>query len=297
MLLTIPVTFDKQDASDADLELIRADAGNPALTVDDVVIYKRSMIARTDVTANGSRFTKGALVHAAPTFIGKPVNFDHSHKEASKQIARIYDAYTQDIGESTFLYVKSYSIKTDSDKDLQMKLSNRQHREQSMGIEVGKATCDKCQTDVTATGICPEHGSDADYTYTISEFSGHHLAYVGDPAVEGAGVLTHSKQDEIDPETLKLAEDGKAFRVWASDEFGKWYSLNNADTTDEEITTLCGKLSAKEMVRLSRVEQSRFSEIIPDGGQQLEAPKDDDTEIEMERTEAEILQSFSKEKK
>ena len=47
------------------------------------------------------------------------------------------------------------------------------------------------------------------------------------------------------------------------------------DMTDEEIDDLCSRLSAREMVRLGRIEQERFREIIPDGRQQTKASNDE----------------------
>lgn len=283
MRRNIPVIQFSRDVADADLERIRHDAGNPDLSSDDIVIFGKSMIARTDVTANKTRFTRDALQAAAPSFIGKPINFDHEYREAAKQIGRIYDAFTEDKGNTTFLYVKAYAIKTESDADLQKKLLNRQHREQSMGVDILKAHCSACSTDVMKSqGICPQH---PDGDITVTECIGNHVSYVGDPAVEGAGLVTNSKGNVVNdrgPDDTdqtdrlhRLAKDGEYFRLQVSQEFSKWLTYNNPTLSRADVETLIDKLSAKEMMTFARIEKERAIEDMPDGKQQSEVPETD----------------------
>ena len=83
----------------------------------------------------------------------------------------------------------------------------------------------------------------------------------------------------------------------ATSEFIKWYGLTNDDASDEEITTLASKLSAKELIHLGRIQRERYREVIPTGEQMTAATptKDDDTEANpIPRSEEEIRQSFKK---
>jgi hypothetical protein len=292
MEISIPIQF--QTATNDDLTKIRSDAGNPDLTADDVVIFGRSMIARTDVIANDCEFTRESLVNAAPTFIGKPLNFDHEYRPASSQIGRIHSAWTEDHGEVTYLFVKAYAIKTESDADLHRKLLNRQHREQSMGIQVRFGLCKECGSDLGAVvDRCSKHPN---APMIVKEFSGDHVSYVGDPAVEGAGVLHNSKNNGeqiifrlLDVENLEQAsasirelrrdaEDGRAYRELIQNEFVKWFGLSHIDASDDEIKTLANKLSATEMTRLAQIERDRVHELLPSGGRQMTVadPEDGD---------------------
>jgi hypothetical protein len=76
------------------------------------------------------------------------------------------------------------------------------------------------------------------------------------------------------PRLRALAADGEIFRSWASQEFTTWFKRNNPTISAEEMEALTGKLTAKEMVTFARVEQARFSEALPDGRQQLQAPEE-----------------------
>jgi hypothetical protein len=78
------------------------------------------------------------------------------------------------------------------------------------------------------------------------------------------------------------AEDGREFRAFARTEFVKWHRLNNREAPQAEIETLADKLTAKEMIRLARVDKERFHEIIPNGKQvtQFAAVEDKREELE-----------------
>ncbi len=52
----IPVIQFSQNVSDSDLAKIRKDAGNQELTADDVSIFGKSMMARSDVVASRTWF-------------------------------------------------------------------------------------------------------------------------------------------------------------------------------------------------------------------------------------------------
>lgn len=70
-----------------------------------------------------------------------------------------------------------------------------------------------------------------------------------------------------------------AFRQWAVGEFAKHLRANMPTTTQTEVEDLCSRLSAIEMIRLARIEERRFHEVVPDGKQITQAaPNDDDRE-------------------
>lgn len=276
---SIQITEFSENPSDADLEKIRHDAGNPNLSPEDVVLFGKSLIARTDVAGNGIRFSRQSLIDAAPTFIGRPINFDHDSRKATRQIGRIFDAYTSDVAEATFLFVHSYAIRTDEDADLHKKLMNRQHREQSMGIRLLAAQCCECGTELeTPHFSCLKHPTGE---ILVTQFSGEHLSYVGEPAIEGAGILADQERlvrifsdlgddpEQTIRELRRDADDGKAFREFVTNEFVKWYGLVIPDSEPEEIATLAEKLTATEMCKLARIQKDRFHEVLPQGGRQM----------------------------
>lgn len=288
MKRTIQVTMNE---SQSDLDKIRKDAGNAALQFGDVVVFKPSMIGRSDVAANGIFFSRESLEQAAATFVGKAINFDHDAEKASEQVGRIFDAFTDTVDDTTFLYVKFYAIKTDGDADLHAKLLNRQHREQSMGIDIQAAHCTSCRQDVIPTdGKCPEHCADDGYSYIVDSFTGDHVSYVGRAAVESAGVTMAKDDSMIGRDAPIVNEDVTFFRDLAATEFKKWWGLNNRNTSGDALDTLVAKLSAKEMIRLAQIEHATFTKVLPDGKQISEVREDEQSPIL--RTEEEIRESF-----
>jgi hypothetical protein len=298
MLITVPCTFSRRP-SESDLAKIRADAGNPELTLEDVIVFGKSLIARSDLPGNRILFPAETLKHAAHTFVGKAINLDHQYEQAAKQVARIFDAWTEDAAGATYLYVNSYAVRTADLADVHTRMFNRQHREMSMGANIRQAVCSVCNKDVMPhKGKCPEHFAQADCVTVVQDFEGEHVSFVGDPAIEGAQLL-NSKQPTPAPqpaqtELLKLAADGELLRNWASQEFAHWFQRNNPTIAADDIKTLADKLTAKEMLTFARVERSRLIDGVPPGAQQLQAPPDDESAKEPLRTAEEIRQSLRK---
>jgi len=264
------------DQQSFDLDKIRQVAGadvNP----DDVYDIGKFIIARSGRNNNRTDITSEAQKSAVTAWIGKPVYYNGHKYDTDNQVGRIYEAWTEDKDGETLTYGRAYGAKTKDDKDeaRRTKIQNRINREMSCGYECSKSVCSICGNDVTKSkGICISHANQPDYYAKDIEIVPNHVAFVGDPAVDGCGLCTHSRKDADDTALRMLADDGKTFRTWTCAEFAKWYRLNNRNATIEEIETLTGKLSAKEMVTFARLEQSRFQEVIPTGAQQLTAPSE-----------------------
>jgi hypothetical protein len=77
------------------------------------------------------------------------------------------------------------------------------------------------------------------------------------------------------------------------DDFAKWYRLNNRGATLDEVSSLCERLSAKEMMTFARIEKDLFHNVIPSGQQQLAAPEES-PKSEEPRSAEEIRQSFKR---
>lgn len=255
-----------------DLDKIRRVAGNSELTPEEVFDFPKMVICRSGKNHNRTEITREGQQAAVAEWIGKPVYFRDHETTAENQIGRVYDAWVEEVGGETITYGRAFAIRTDDEADLQAKIKNRIHQEMSCGYEVLKSACSICANDTTLAD-CVLHSKQPEYFARDLEIKPDHISFVGRPAVEGAGLTAHSRQaDEADPALQRLAEDGKVFREWTSQEFTRWYGLNNPQSTQEEIEGLTSKLSAREMIRLSRIEQSRFKEIIPDGRQKTMAP-------------------------
>lgn len=269
-------TIRQFSSGEIDLEQIRKVAGNKELTADEVFDFPPFIIARSGRNHNRSDISAEGQKAAVTGWIGKPVYFEDHRTEARNQIARIYHAETKDENGETVTIGRAYAIKTESNRDLLTSIRNGIHREMSCGYEITKSVCNLCGIDVL-TADCPQHASDEKYYVRDLEFTPDHVSFVGRPGVEGAGLIAASRKQSTDPQLTKLAEDGKAFRSWAADEFGKWYGLTNPNASDETVKDLTGRLSASEMLTFARIEKDRYHEVVPDGRQQLEAPEQTET--------------------
>jgi len=271
-------------ADEIDLDAIRKVAGNADLSSDEVFDFPKFIIARSGRNHNRTEVTGDGQKAAVNEWVGKPVYFEDHKTEARNQIGRIYQAWTEDKDGETVTYGKAYGIKTDTDADLQSKIKNRIHQEMSCGYEVLKSVCSVCGTDVMKTD-CVEHGATQDYYAKDIEFKPDHISFVGRPGIEGAGLVTNNRNvdtvcdDSDQTEHLqRLAEDGEYFREYVSDCFTKWYQMNNPTSTTEDVTTLCDKLSSKEMLTFARIERDKVIDEMPDGKQQTVATQADETQ-------------------
>ncbi len=277
-----------------DLDKIRADAGNPDLQESDIFDFPKFLICRNGMTANGDEISAEAQRSAVSQWVGKPIVIDHDLKHTNQQVGRIYDAWVEETNGETVTYGRAWALKAkdDKEKDLQKKIKNRQHREMSLAANINRAICSSCKSNLELPRFaCPKGCPDGHPIH--QDITPVHVSFVADPAVEGAGLVTHSSANSGDDQSLhRLAEDGRLFREWTTNEFSKWYRLNNKTISAEEIKTLTDKLSAREMLTFARIEQDRYREAIPSGEQQLTAPEE--TEGPVMRSVEEIKQSFRK---
>lgn len=287
------ITIKQFNQQTIDIEKIRAVAANPSLSADDVFDFPKFVIARSGRNHNRTDITGDAQKSAVNEWVGKPVYFKDHELKSDNQIGRIYDSWTEDKDGETITYGRAFAVKCKEDEDLHKKIKNRQHSEMSCGYEPVKSQCNKCGAD-TLNSHCPTHEKMPDYCARDMEFHPDHVSFTGNPAVEGAGLCNHSREEHL-TESLsnaRLMADGQLFRDWTRAEFSKWFRLNNKTTSAEEIESLTDRLTAKEMLTFARIEQSRFQEVIPSGQQQLTAPESSD--VESPRSAEEIKQSFRK---
>ena len=276
-----------------DLDAIRRVAGNPELNEANIFDFGTFLIARSGVNKNGTDITAEGQKAAASSWIGKPIYFRDHETNSSNQIGRIYAAWTVDDNIGTKTYGKGYGVRTDDLRDVFARIDGGIHREMSCGYEPVKSVCSACGSDLDAKSFttCPKGhhvGTDGVYARDL-EFQPDHISFVGRPAVEGAGICSAAAErlgaalrqcgiiqpDHLPPPPTpadvdrlsQLAADGVEFRRWAAEEFRRWYQRNNPAATAEDIGCLTGKLAAREMVALARIERSRFAEALPDGKQ------------------------------
>lgn len=284
-------TIRQYQQNDLDLEKVRAVAGNPDLTADEVFLFPKMVIARSGRNHNRTNITPEGQKAAVADWIGKPILYKDHEMKTDNQIGRIYESWTEDVDGETVTYARAFGCKAKDDKeaDRQKKIKNRIHCELSCAYECLRSECSVCKADTTK-GDCAIHAAMPEYCARDLEFKPNHVSFTGDPAVEGAGLVTNARQDD---ESLRLlAEDGRLFREWAGQEFSKWYRLNNRDAKQADIDSLTERLTAREMLTFARVEQAEYHKVIPSGAQQLVAPESSD--VELPRSAEEIKQSFRK---
>lgn len=270
-----------------DMTKVRAVAMNPDLTENEVFDFGTFIICRSGVNRNHTDITGEGQKIAAKDWIGKAILFRDHESESDNQIGRIYDAWTEDRPGEVVTLGKGFGVLTDDLADLYKRIENGIHREMSCAYEPVKSICSECNADLIGDRLlnCSNgHAVGRDGTYAKDvEFKPDHISFVGRPAVEGAGLIAASDEKKLlrifaelggDPEATirelrRDADDGKAYREFVTDEFTKWFGLANPDAEQDEISNLAGKLSAKEMCRLARIEKERFHEMLPQGGKQM----------------------------
>ncbi len=301
------VTIKQHSKSPIDLEAIQKIAGNENLTEDEIFPFPTFVIARSGLNRNHSDITPEGQKAAAQDWIGKAILFRDHESSSSNQIGRIYDAWTEDRDGETVTYGKGFGVFTDDHRDIYKRIENRIHSEMSCAYEIVKSVCSECGADLIGNSRmeCPQgHIIGKDAHARDLEFLPDHISFVGRPGVEGAGLVSSEDQtkwmkaftvigetpQEIEDNLKTLqrdAEDGREFRVWAQDEFTKWYTMSNLEAQSDDVITLAEKLTVKEMITLGRIEKERFHEVMPTGKQVCETPPaetkvSDDGEISLE---------------
>lgn len=288
-------TIRQNQASNIDLDAIKKLAGNDRLSENDVFDFGTFVIARSGLNRNHSDITPEAQKSAVKNWIGKAILFHDHESNSANQIGRIYEAWTEDRDGETVTLGKGFGIKTDDHKDIFARIENRIHSEMSCAYEPIKSICSACNADLVGFSECPNgHAIGKDAHIMDVEFLPDHISFVGRPAVVGAGLIAAEAEqkvlrifglDSIDEaeqtvtELRRDAEDGKEFRAFARTEFIKWHRmvLDNPWATNE-IESLADKLTAKEMIRLARIDKDRFHSVIPDGKQMTEASNKNEVE-------------------
>lgn len=283
----------RQNASDApDMDKIRKVAGKPDLNEGDVFNFPVFVIARSGINRNHSDITGEAQKAAVKEWVGKAILYRDHESSSSNQIGRIYDAWTEDRPGETVTLGKGYGIRTHDLESIFKRIEGGIHREMSCGYEPTKSVCSNCNADLAGPSRmdCPNgHVMGRDAHARDLAFQPDHISFVARPAVEGAGVV-HVTGEAIRlymetgkgdlpndlTETLsglrRAADDGRIFREWVTAQFIKWHRMVLDDPWPvQEIEELASKLTAKEMIRLGRIERDRFSEVIPTGQQLSQA--------------------------
>lgn len=271
-------TFRQYEQESPDLDKIRAVSGNPDLTEEEVFSFPVFTICRSGRNYNNTDITGEGQTAAVTDWIGKAVFANgHEDKEPDDIAGRIYDAWIEEEDGQTVTKGKAFAPAAESpeSRDDQKRIANRMLAEMSCEYDVVKSVCSLCGEDVTRQA-CKQHATDPAYYCRDMEFKPSGLVYCVDPAVPGAGTM--SRQHAINPQDDQLRQDGETFRQWAAGEFRRWYRLGNPAASHDETESLASRLSAREMVRLARINEDRFKEVIPDGRQQTVAPKEEPEE-------------------
>ena len=291
------ITIKQFSKSPIDLEAIQKIAGNNNLTEEEIFHFPTFIIARSGLNRNHSDITSEGQKAAAKNWIGKAILFKDHESSSSNQIGRIYDAWTEDLENETVTYGKGFGVLTDDHRDIYKRIENRIHSEMSCAYEIVKSVCSECESELIGNNRmdCPNgHVIGKDAHARDLEFIPDHISFVGRPGVEGAGLIASADQQrmlkvfssignnpqEIEDNLKALqrdAEDGREFRVWASDEFTKWYTMSNPEIKSDDVNTLASKLTVKEMLSIGRIEKERFHEVMPSGKQFCESPPETET--------------------
>ncbi|MBP7746918.1 MAG: hypothetical protein KA383_12380 [Phycisphaerae bacterium] len=274
----------EHSATAPDLDKIRAVAGNADLAADDVFDFGVFVIARSGVNRNATDITPEGQRAAVDEWIGKPIYFRDHETEAANQIGRIYDAWIEDQAGETVTMGRGYGIRTDDLRDVFARIENGIHREMSCGYEPVRSVCSACGADLDAPSFnaCPKGhrvGSDGVYARDLA-FVPDHISFVGRPAVEGAGIVSAAdvvriiRQYAADPTpppelagVLSELADARDFRDHAQAEFRRYARSNLPDLTESDLSEICERLSARNLLRLARAEKARLTADLPDGKQ------------------------------
>lgn len=320
----IPIKLYQQ--SKGDIQKVREVADNRDLEESAVFFFGPFLICASGKNFNATEITGEAQEKVVKDWIGKPIYYgDIDHEEKAKsQVARIYDAWTEERNGRTETWGKGYGIWTKDNESLFSEIDGKVKREMSCGIDVSTSACSICSAEIDLSnqpaffGVCPNgHKAGVDGCYfRDTEFQPVHLAFVGRAAVEGAGLQAASGADttalrtflrtgkgelpsdlaEPIQELRRQAADGQEFREWAEVEFRKWYKSNHPSDSPDDLDDLASRLTAREMVRLARIERDRFHELVGDGSQQTFAEIEDDMSEEdsrQYRNEQEIIKERS----
>ena len=321
MQKTIPIKLYSQ--SNVDIAIVREVADNPDLDESKVFFFGPFLICASGRNFNSTELDGEAQRTVVKAWAGLPIYYgeiDHDEK-ARNQVARIYDAWTEERNGRTETWGKGYGIWTNGNKDLFDEIDGKVKKEMSCGIDVSKSVCSVCAAEIDLSnqpaffGSCPNGhtaGQDGCYFRDV-EWQPVHLAFVGRPGIEGAGLTEAASEadttalrtylrtgkGELAPDLAepiqslrRQAAEGQEFREWAEAEFRKWYRSNHPSDPSENVDDLASRLTAREMVRLARIERDRFHELVGDGSQQTFAEMEDEmTEDDNRRyrNEQEIL--------
>lgn len=152
----------------------------------------RIAAADDNIDRQVERFTPECLEGMAKLFVGKPVIMDHRWS-AGNQTARIYDGYTDKVGNTTRLVLCAYMLRNDETKATVDAIEGGILREVSVGCQVGKATCSICGTDLTTEWCKHRKGETYDgqlcHVLLDDPIDAYELSFVAVPAQQAAGVV------------------------------------------------------------------------------------------------------------
>ncbi len=317
---TIPIkAFASQSG---DIDKVRTVSGNADLTEESVYFFPSFMICKSGENRNATEITADAQKSVITDWIGKPIYLEDHKMESKNKIGRIYNSWIEERNGCVESWGSAYSMRTPERESLFADCDGRIQQEMSCGYDCRRSICSVCEADIDLAsqpafyGVCPNGhtaGQEGCYFKDV-DIAPDHVSFVGRPAVEGAGLVA---AEAVDAATLKTfmttgqgevpadvsealhelrrdAEDGKEFRSWAEAEFKRWFTTNNRDMTDDEITSMTEGLSAKHMMRLARIEKERFHEVMPDGSQQTVVETQGQEDTTDYQNEQDILRGRSK---
>lgn len=281
------------DTTVTDLDLIRQVAGNPDLASSQVFEFPEFIIAKSGRNSNDTDITPEGQKAAVDRWIGKSIYYNGHSTEPENQIGRITKTWITEEDGITITKGIGYGIHSDVDDAKFAKIKNRIHQEMSCGYDLDKALCSACKSDVDLESATCGNGhkmGEGDAYWMDIEFRPDHVAFVGRPAIEGAGLIAAEEHQatiktfEDENQQLKDAiasmardaVDGREFRIWAADEFSKYLRRNHSNMQDDEIEGMVSRMTAKDMLRLGKLEKSKFVERIMSGKQQLQNTEADE---------------------
>ena len=179
------------------LEMINRQS-KAALTAEQVYCFSvRLCDDRPD--RDNERFDTAALPKLAELFIGKTWICDHSWS-ARDQVARIFDARTEQEGDAVILRAWAYMLRGEQADPIIANIEAGIHREVSVGCAMAKATCSVCGADY---GACEHrkgqlYGAETCYCVLSEPVDAYEFSFVAVPAQPAAGVMKGFEDDGLE---------------------------------------------------------------------------------------------------
>lgn len=180
-------------------------------TADELYVF--SVRACDDLTDRDyERFTADCLAALAPMFLGRTMLCDHDW-EAKKQTARVFNAEVVTEGESHYLRLDCYMLRSEETKATTDRIDAGILKEVSVGCAISRVTCSICGE--AYYGCQHQKGVEYDGAVCVAELSeptdAYELSFVAVPAQPKAGVLkgktpgNHMSMDDLETAKAQIA--------------------------------------------------------------------------------------------